>query len=86
MLVVQDLLGYRPGLTGFALQPVLPPEVRSLKARVQYCGHAVEVTASGRGSTCRSVLLDGRPYRGSDRRGAWFDAPDRPVKVEILFA
>ncbi len=85
MLVVQDLLGYRPGLSGFALRPVLPPSTPLVKARVQYREHAIEVVVRGRGSTCRSVLLNGKPCAGFDWCGAWFDAPGRPVRIELRF-
>jgi hypothetical protein len=85
MLVVQDVLGFRPTLSGLALRPILPPGIHSLKARVPYRGQFVDVTVRGRGRTCRSVRLDGKPFDGFDARGAWFDPLDRPATVELVF-
>ncbi len=85
MLMVQDLLGFRPSPGGVAIQPILPPGVRYLKARVPYRGHSVEVVVRGRGAACRSVRVDGKLHDGFDSRGAWLEPLDRPAKVELVF-
>ncbi|HET6485131.1 MAG TPA: glycosyl hydrolase family 65 protein [Spirochaetia bacterium] len=85
ILMVQDLLGFRPCRAGIAIQPILPPGVRSLKARVPYRGHRVEVVVRGRGATCRWVRVDGKPHDGFDSRGAWLEPLDKSVKVELEF-
>ncbi len=85
LLVVQDLVGFRPTDSGITIRPNLPPGIRSVAARIPYRGQVVEVAIRGRGPACRSVRANGKPHDGFDEHGAWFDASTRPKSVEMVF-
>ena len=85
MLMVQDMLGFRADLEGFSLQPILPPGIRSVDARVPWRGKRVSIHVRGSGRTCRSVMVDGTPSGAFDSRGTRFLAAEAPAKVEMVF-
>jgi hypothetical protein len=85
MLFVNDLLGFRPTLDRVAIQPRLPPHLARMSARVRYRGRPVEIEIVNRGSTCRSVTLNGKTQDTFDARGATFAPFDGPARVEMVF-
>jgi cellobiose phosphorylase len=61
MLVVNDLLGYHPGLSSITLRPSLPPSVRRVKATLRYRGRALELDIVNGKGPLSSVRVDGLP-------------------------
>jgi cellobiose phosphorylase len=84
MLVVHDLLGYRPDLSSIRLAPNLPPSVRRVKANLRHRGHTLALDITNGGGPLRSVRVDGKAV-AHDGRTVEVPPLEHDVRVRMIY-